>query len=207
MSTYLGYDVLDLVEHNRRESFEERVRWRFTLLDTATGKRTADAHDRASSPVRPFLWTAFSRTEAKAIRDFLDARRGRAVPFWLPSYQKDLTLAVDGVATGIILTVDHVRYAQLLFGDVGARRHVALHLPGGAFAFHKVTAATDPGNGLTETLTVSPALAVAYPKATTLVCFLKFCRLDEDEVELTWLSRDHADAVIHCRELPNEAPT
>lgn len=207
MSSYLGFDVLDLVEHNRREPLEERVHRSFALLETATGLRRADEHSRSASPLRLFLWTVFNRTEAKAARDFLDGRKGRAVPFWLPSYQKDLTLAQDAAAAATILTIEHVRYTQLLFGTTGARRHFALYRPGSGMVFHKVTAATDPGDGLTETLSITPALASTFPKGTTLLSFLKLCRLEEDEVELTWLSRDHADVVIHCRELPNEAPT
>ncbi len=90
--TYLGHDVLTL-DYNRVGAIEERLKRKFVLLDSKTGKRVSDEQAPAPAGSRPFTWTALGRTEIATMRAFLDARVGRAVPFWLPSFQWDLALA------------------------------------------------------------------------------------------------------------------
>ena len=92
--SYLGHDVLEL-NYNRVGAFEERLRRKFVLLSSKTGRRIADEQAPAPAASRPFTWTAIGRDEITTMRTFLDARRGRAIPFWLPSFQWDLGLADD----------------------------------------------------------------------------------------------------------------
>ncbi len=92
--SYLGHDVLEL-NYNRIGAFEERLRRKFVLLSSKTGRRIADEQAPAPAASRPFTWTAIGRDEITAMRNFIDARKGRAVPFWLPSFQWDLALAED----------------------------------------------------------------------------------------------------------------
>lgn len=205
MTSYLGIDVVD-INFNRTGAIRESVNRKYDLLDSETGKRFSDEHAPAPAPIRPFTWTAFGRQEIAALRSFIDARHGKAIPFWLPSYQWDLTLAEDLASGSAIATVQWVRYAQQMFGLTGARRHVALWQLGiGTYQFHQVTAATDPGNGLTETLQLSPAAGGDQAAATTVISFLKYCRLDNDLTRVRYLG-GMAEAVISVHELPLEAP-
>lgn len=204
--TYLGYNVL-VLNYNRLGSFEERFRRKFVLLDPKTGKRVSDEQAPAPAASRPFTWTALGRAEIAAMRAFLDARVGRAVPFWLPSFQWDLALTEDVLQNQAIVTIRWVRYGQQMWGTTGARRHVALWSLGvGAMDLYRIAGATDPADYLTETLTLDPVAVRAYPKATTVVSFLKLCRLEDDRVEISYPSGSVAEATIHLRELPLEAP-
>lgn len=205
MSTYLGLDVLDQVVHDRAGTVDETLRRKFALLDTGTGAREADTQALAPSPVRPFLWTCLSRADVAVLRAFLDARAGRCVPFWVPSYQQDLTLAADLPSAGSSATVRWVGYALHMFPPGGGRRHVALYEPGTSLTFRKVTAATDPGDGLTESLALSSPAPRLFPAASTIVSFLKLCRLEEDDVRIEWAGRGYAQAALRLRELPLEA--
>lgn len=207
MSTWQSIEVLDLVEHNRSEPLEEVVRRRFSLLDTRTGHRRAIVPTRAPDPARAFHWTSFTRAQVASMRAFVDARRGMAVPFWLPSWQADLSLAADVGSGAVILTVRRMLYARLLFPGTAGRRHLAFHRRGQALLFAKVTAATDPGSGATETLTVTPAIGANLAAAATTIMFLKLCRLEDDEAEITWLNSRMADTILRVREVPTEAPT
>lgn len=207
MTTYQGYDVLE-INYNRIGRIEERVRRKFVLLDSVTGNRQSDEQGIAPSPVRPFSWLAFGRAEMAELRDFLDARKGRAVPFWLPSYQWDLSLYqdLDNLDTSAIIS--WVRYTSEMFSTShGGRRHVALwDLGVGSFEYYEITAASDPGDGVTEALTLSPAAVRDYMASRTVISFLKLCRLDEDAVEIRYPSGDVAEATIQVRELPLEVP-
>lgn len=204
--SYLGSDVLEL-NYNRVGAFEERVRRKFVLLSSKTGRRTADEQSPAPAAARPFTWTAIGRDEITAMRAFLDARRGRAVPFWLPSFQWDLALAEDVSQNQYTATIRWVRYKQQMWGTTGARRHLAIwSLGDGTMDYCKIADATDPANYQTETLSLDPVAQRDYTRAKTVLSFLKLCRLDEDRVEVSYPSPLVAEATIQVRELPLEAP-
>jgi hypothetical protein len=204
--SYLGYDVLEL-NYNRVGAFEERLRRKFVLLSSKTGRRIADEQAPAPAASRPFTWTAIGRDEITTMRMFLDARRGRAVPFWLPSFQWDLGLTEDVSQYQSSATIWWVRYKQQMWGTTGARRHLAIwSLGDSTMDYCKITGATDPANYQTETLTLDPVAQRAYTRAKTVLSFLKFCRLDEDLIEITYPSPQVAEATIRVRELPLEAP-
>lgn len=206
MSTYLGLDVLDQTVHDRAGSVEESLRRKLALLDGGTGAREADAQSGAPAPARPFLWTCLSRAAVAGLRAFLDARKGRCVPFWVPTYQQDLTLAADLGSGASSATIRWVGYALHLFPPGGARRHLALYEPGAALVYRRVTAATDPGTGLTESLALDSPAPRLFPAATTVVSFLRLCRLDDDDVRIEWSGRGFAQAELRIRDLPAEAP-
>jgi len=205
--TYLGYDVLEL-NYDRLAAVEERTTRKAVLLDPGTGKRTSDEQAPSGAGVRPFTWTAFGRAEIAQVRAFLEARKGMAVPFWLPSLQWDLTLAEDVEEDATIATIEWVRYVQQMFGTTGARRHIALWALGNSSMIdaYQVVDATDPNDGETESLTLSPAAVRDYNAAKTVVSFLKFCRLEDDLADVSYLSGNVARATIRVRELPLEAP-
>jgi len=206
--TYLDYDVLEL-NYNRIAGIEERLRRKFVLLDPKTGKRTPDEQAPAPAGVRPFTWTAIGRPEITVMREFLAARKGRAVPFWLPSYQWDLELSEDALEDQSILSIRWVRYTQQMFGTTGARRHIAIWTLGDdtSMDYYRIDDADDPLNYTTESITIDPVAVRDYPKETTVISFLKLCRLDSDRVGISYPNDRVADATIMCRELPLEAPT
>ena len=204
--SYLGYDVLEL-NYNRVGAFEERLRRKFVLLSSKTGRRVTDEQAPAPAASRPFTWTAIGRDEITAMRTFLDARRGRAVPFWLPSFQWDLALAEDVSQNQSGATIWWVRYKQQMWGTTGARRHLAIwSLGDGTMEYCKITGAIDVANYQTETLTLDPVAQREYGRSGTVLSFLKFCRLDEDRIEISYPSPQVAEATIRVRELPLEAP-
>lgn len=205
--SYLGFEVLEL-NYNRIGGIEDRLHRKFVLLDPRTGKRKPDEQSPAPAGVRPFTWTAIGRNEIAVMRTFLDARVGRAVPFWFPSYQWDLELSEDVVETQASLSILWIRYTQQMFGTTGARRHVALWTlgDGSVMDYYRTIDADDPGNELTESITIDPAAVRDYEGATTVVSFLKLCRLESDEVSIVYPSGNVAEATISVRELPLEAP-
>jgi hypothetical protein len=204
--SYLGFDVLEL-NYNRVGPFEERLRRKFVLLNSKTGRRITDEQAPAPASMRPFTWTAIGRDEIAAMRTFLDARRGRAVPFWLPSFQWDLALAEDVAQNQSSATILWVRYKQQMWGTTAARRHLALwSLGDGTMDYCRVVDAIDVANYQTETLTLDPVAQREYTRSATVLSFLKFCRLDEDRIEISYPSPQVAEATIRVRELPLEAP-
>ena len=205
MAQWQGFDILE-TEPNRLGPLEDNVERDFVLLDSRTGKRWADELTAAPAMMRPFVWTAFSRAQAQEMREFLDARKGRAIPFWLPSWQQDLGLRTDAIQAQTILELEWVRYTQLMFPDSAARRHLRVFGLGEAPSYHYIDDAEDPGDWIEESITITPGAPRDLPAATTTLSFLRLCRLEDDEVEVAWESRAVAHAILRVREIPNEAP-
>lgn len=206
--TYRGFDVL-ILDYNRDGPIADRFSRDFVVLDATTGLRTASEHSECPAGGRPFKWTAIGRDQIAAMREFLDVRKGRAVPFWFPSFQWDLTLAEDVTVAQAILNLVWMRYTQQMFGTTGARRHVALWTlgDGSSMDCYRISAANDPATGLTETITIDPLAGEDYPAETTVISFLRLCRLENDRVTITYPSVNVAEAEILVREIPLEAPT
>ena len=204
--TYEGFEVLEL-NYDRVGAVEERLSRKFVLLDPKTGKRVAYEHSPSPAAVRPFTWTAIGRDEITTMRTFIDARIGRAVPFWLPSFQWDLSLSEDLLEGASTVSLIWVRYTQQMWGTTGARRHIALWtLNIGNMDYYNVTDANDPLDYITESLSINPVAVQTYDMDTTVISFLKLCRLDSDRVTIEYLSGNVAQATIRVRELPLESP-
>jgi len=206
VSTYLGLDVLDVLEPSREGTIPETVDQRLVVLDNGVGLITVDDKAGMPNPVRSFLWLAEGRTETAAMRAFILARYGRTVPFWMPSYQHDLLLSEDILNGASSATIRWVGYTNQMWSKGGGRRYIALWQPGvAALSFHHVTTARDPGTFTTEGLSLSPAVGRLWPAATTLVMFLKLCRLENDRNVLSWHNAGKCSVSLDVRELPQEA--
>lgn len=203
--SYLDIEVLEL-EPNRLIPYEDEYQRSFSLLDTRTGSRWADEHAPAPANVRPYLWTAYGRREIAQMLDFLDRRKGAAIPFWLPSWEQDLRLASDAMESETILELVWVRYTQQMFPNTNARRHLAVYSVDRPATYHTIQDADDPGDQATESITITPGAQRAWPAATTTISFLRLSRLEQDESEITWHGPECAEARLQIRELPNEAP-
>jgi hypothetical protein len=207
MTTYLTYDVLDVIQPsrdgNKLNSFERP----FNMLDTVTGKRDSDANGPNPKVQFPFTWIAVGRTEIQTLKDFLIARRGRAVPFWVPSYQRDLRPNVD-IGSGVAaFVIKRVGYSTLMFNDSNGRRYIALYTtPSSTPVFRKVLSAAESGGGTTEDLTIDSTTPNGYNKDTCVISFLKFCRLTDDENTLEWLDNNTVRCNLGITEIPLEAP-
>lgn len=201
--TYLGFEVLDHVTPGRVDDPAE-FRRSMVMLDTRTGKRMVDDPGGAPAVTRPFLWAAQGRTAVNTLKTFLTARKGRAVPVWVPTYQQDLILAQDGQSSEGSITVKDVNYTNLMFPNAARRQLVFMTAAGAITTIKKVTGSTRNQAGGTETLSLDAVLGVNLPAATTIVSFLTLCRLATDEAELAWYSTDYVEALLRFTELPRE---
>lgn len=202
--SYLGWDVLPVV-HNMREAIAESFARRGTLIGSAVGAREFDDHAGLALPERSFQWTCLDRAACVALRDFLDARKGRLVPFWAPTCCRDLELASDAAA-GVTLSVRRAGYTDYLFGLGAPRRHLAIFpAGGGTMLARKVTNAVSASQTL-ETLTLDATTGQTLVAAKTVISFLVLCRLAEDLTEIEWTSTARCEAALRFVELPREVP-
>jgi hypothetical protein len=141
-----------------------------------------------------------------ALRAFLLARFGQLVPFWVPTWDQDLVMAIDAPSGSSTITIKSVFYTRFLFPD-NARRYLALIPTSGAGPnqYVAITGSVDNGDG-TESLTLAAELGADVMAANTMVSFLTFARLDSDELAISWITTEYAEAVVAIQELPREVP-
>lgn len=203
MPTYQGSDVLELEPSDLGDRAMNYTRSVFRH-DSRTGKlRVLDRSGVAILQPSGFVWLMEGRAEIQAYRDFIAARKGALVPFWVPTWRHDLQMSVDLASGNVNLSVTKIGYTKFMF-STPARRHLAFLLADGTKYYRKVTAAAESTD--TETLTLDSSISVLVPAASTMLCFLTLCRLAVDDPELAWHNRDLAEAVLDLVELPQEAP-
>lgn len=201
MTTYLGYDVLD-APPNTREDQNDGMSRSVAMLDPGIGKRWAEARDSDPSMQHPYLWTCLSHAEIAALKAWLLRRKGRAVPFWAPTWRRDLILHADVGSTDTGIVIESMSYTELLF-PAHARRHLAFWTSSRTLVYRSVISSVN--NGATETLTLNTSLGVSFPKEG-LISFLVLARLAADEVEIGYHTDSIAEASIPYIETPQEAP-
>lgn len=198
---YLGFDVLESAP-NAREAQTDTLRRSLAILDPGVGKRAIRARDQASPTPRTYLWTAQGKAQIVALQTWLAARKGQAVPFWLPSFRQDLTLSQDISPSDTIIHIQDIGYAKHMFPGTNARRHLVFFHSSG-WLLRKVTAASASAGE--EALTLSAQLSLSFAKAGRLG-FLLFCRLATDEPELVYRTDSVAECSLPYVEIPEEAP-
>lgn len=205
-AAYLGFDVLETAP-NRREDVEGAGETLVDWLDNPTGVFAGSARAAAPRLSRSFLFWLEGRGAIREFRAWLDARKGRAVPTWVPTWQQDLSLASDLGAADTEMVIRECGYTTDLFSSP-ARRHLAFVSPGGAIACREITDSVDNGDG-TETLTLASAVGSAFlagGPGAGLVSFLTLCRLESDAAEIHYLTPTLAECALRFVEIPDEVP-
>jgi hypothetical protein len=202
--TYEGFDVLTETTHNMRAAIAEAFGRVGALLTNATGVRLYDDRSLVAVPVRSFLWSAFTRAECLALRAFLEARLGRLVPFWTPTFQNDLIMVADLGPAITELVIKDTGYVAWQWPKV-CRRRLALVKRDGSFYCRKVVDVEDNGDG-THSLFLDAAIGETLIAAHTQLSFLVLCRLERDMNEIVWSRNGLAEAELAFQELPLEVP-
>lgn len=203
-TTYAGYDVLEVQGDSAQGRGGDESERRIVLVRSSVGRAVRGYTEPAPRVSREIRWSCAGFAEVGVLRAFLDARKGRAVPFWMLSWQRDFTFD-SFPAFSDQWTIRDIGYTGQMFPLGNSRRHVWMRTPtGSSYGYAKVTAAVNNGNG-TETLTIdTPVLNIVNDGYT--YGFLRLCRLAEDVTPITWHARGYAVAALRAAEIPNEAP-
>jgi len=162
---------------------------RVNTLDNKTGtldQFSGDTGTARSIPVRLLIRDNAARAQ---FFGWLATRQGQSVPLWIPSYENDFQAVSK---SGSNLTIQSIGYSQQ-YNLHAARRDVCFILNDSTFACLRITAAEDNGDG-TETLTFDDSV----PTLTDVnrISWLKYCRLQSDEIEIEWHRASSSGATI-----------
>lgn len=205
MTTYQGFDVLDFVTPDRADGIDHEFLRPQDVVENPMGRSRYRAKFAGSRLGWSFRWHATTRTEKRTLRDFIDDHRGRAVPFWVPSYSRDLVVAEAAVVSSAAIKIERVEYARQVYPNGNQRRHLAIWEHGNVpTQFHGVTTATE--SATYDQIGITPALAVNITTATYL-SWLLLVRLAEDMITIEHHGPTYAIADVPLIELPDEYPT
>jgi len=204
MTTFKGFDVLEITP-SRMPGREDSLSSGFQLLDNKTGKRAADIRDPDGAISTPFVWFAEGREEIFALRAFLAARKGRAVPVWVPTYDADLVLGLDANPGGLEIRTLFSGYTRHLFPHASRRSLQIFNRATGSRDYLRVDGSTDNGDG-TEDLALESAIVNGAPISSAVVSILLLCRLESDRSSIVHHTPELATATLRFRELTKEIP-
>jgi hypothetical protein len=200
---YRGIDVLE-VSPNWAGAMKRTIKRSLVVLDSKTGDVTVEPKGSSPVPTAPFNYWIDGRANVASFRAFIDRRRGRLTPFWVPTWDQDLLLAHDVAAADTTIKVAASGYTRYQFPAV-SRRDLAFISRAGSLVYARATGSVENGDG-TETITFASPIGANLPASKTMISFLVLCRLDQDAIDLEWTSSDHADAVVATAEVPREVP-
>lgn len=182
---YLDMDVLaSLDAYLQADKQDTQITRVISTVDCDTGQVFVYSPTDFSAQQTPLELSALSRIAAWDLRRFCARRLGRVVPFWRPVHDQSMVLAATVNATDLVLLVED-RGFTILSGQA-TRQHLFVELLDGTRLCREITGIA-PGADGQEVLTIGEALGVSVaPAQVRTLCFLALCRLDADDVELTW---------------------
>jgi hypothetical protein len=175
------------------------------FLGGETGATYVDLSTDSPASVRRVFYPAYTFSGILALLTFLDQRRGRAVPFYLPTWDQDMTLWDNHASGESELRINAIGYTDGMFPLDASRRHIAIFKDGTIYSSHKIMDVLyNPGDTL-EYLTIDPVLPQNYAAANYSICFLRWSRLESDSVDISFPGFGIADCDLQVREIPIEA--
>lgn len=176
------------------------IQRRLSRVATAAGKFAVYAH--ALGPVGTHtVQMDFDSVESiDAFWDWYETVLGACEPFWLPSYRRDFVpLDTVGDADVSFDIVDR-GYTDLEFPDPNRNSIVVVRADGG-LTKRQIIDAVNNEDG-TETLTMNASLGFEFTQGRANgICYLMYCRLTDDLVQMDWWTHDIASVTLSITEV------
>jgi hypothetical protein len=187
---YRGIDVL-METSNYDDTNDFQISRELTRHDADVGYFSIDAQNNAPQTNIQYDKIMANHQQSSDFFAWLDTRKGRFTPVWLPTWSHDFEV-VDNISnTATAIVVNEIGYASLYMATgtpPASRRDVMVRLKTGTYYFKRITGAANNLDG-TETISLDSAFGVSINASDIdRVCFLVPSRLDADAVEIAWVS-------------------
>lgn len=198
---YLGFSVLTL-EPNASEPSKYDYDRMIEVLDNSTGLPTQVDTAQRTFPRQDYQWLLDGRAQHKAFERMLYGARGRAIPFWVPTYQQDMVLAADAAPGATSITVEQCGFT-LYGGPRWDRQNIRILLADGTAVFRRITGCAIAGDN--ELITFSGGLPAGVTRANVVqISFMALMRFDQDAFEIH--HKTDVDGVSTCAATLRAAP-
>lgn len=191
LDTYRSVDVYNLSGMNgsNQRTLERTV----ARQDFSVGQFKNDSIQLAPFGGIDAYLELFGRAEIAEFLGWLGMRVGRQKAFWFPTWEQDFNF-IEQVDDNIFAAEPFGYEATYNLGE--SRRDIAIIAADGTQTYRRITSVASDVDQDEFTLDDD------YPAVTLdRISFLRYCRLDHDEVELTWQTNDDVSVALKFREL------
>lgn len=197
-TTYRGSEV-NMRKPNWISGLRDNYSRKVERLDDQVTLPYVDDHSNLQRITRTHRYLLRNRADIHAFVGWLNARMGRAVGFWQPQWQADLTVTADMTSGGTSITFKKLNYAANYNAAEGRRDVLVRNRATGQTAMRRITPASVGVD--TETFTLDASLGFAASASQLAACWLTFSRLDADAVELAWHSTEVGEVTMDIRSI------
>lgn len=201
MRTYLSLDLVDTQPAGGADARDGKLSRDVRIVDSGFGARVSVPVGAMPAVRRTVRWDAYGLAEEAELRDFIDRRKGRRVPFWLGPMGQDVELSKSIKFTDTGFSFYSIDYAAM-WAMGQARRHWYIGDP--AFyvdTFEAMSAPTDNGDG-----TEKVSAGIATTGFPNIVGWMLYGRLADDVVRFERLASRVVTCTFDFVELPLETP-
>ena len=187
-----GLDILTAMPNVNDEEMEENYERDIETVDYDKGAWYSQSNAPAPIVARPFNWLLKTRQEIMNFLAFLEAHRGQHVPFYMPSWGKDIELLQDLGASDTGLLIRNIGYTRYI--KLHNNRKLLIFFPAD-YSAPIVKTITGSSEGLNNTEVISMDSGFGSIKKVTdfrAISFLTYGRFAQDDFELTW----HTDSIM-----------
>lgn len=175
----------------------EKVLRATTVFDNESGPIDVDPVNSWVSGTSNVGFEIGSKSERWTVRRWLHSLRGRQKAFWLPTWNRDLTLVLDAGPSAQGITVSSVGYA-----DYYTVKDLMVRLKNGTVRYLRVLSSVNNGDG-TETLALDTVLGTELLVADVeFISFMDHVRLASDRVDIRHYDSDKSSVSIPVVETP-----
>ena len=194
MATYLTYEVFDITPSGSVRAVKRND---FTLIGQSYHARTKVAREKVQDFLTYTIILA-SNSEVQALENFFDARRGPLGAFWMPTFIKDLEIALDISAPNGSITVRN--FSAIVESFTNKNKHV--RFPRTAEFTRLATPTDSGGNGACA---ITPSISVDLLENDS-VEYLRLVRFQDDDLKVVGspLGPDIFEATFTVKEIQGE---
>lgn len=151
--------------------------------------------------VTTLRWVLSGRPAISNFLAWLGYCKGRLVPFWMPSWQRELEIAQIINATDTSISVKRSDLTRFIGPNVNGRKYICFINQDRSFTIKTMTSVGEAGDN--ETIGINTSFgSVKNNDSFRCISFLRYVRLDTDKIELTWHNGSLLECSIPVKEIP-----
>lgn len=196
---YLGLDILT-IPPNSNAGLSDSYERDMEVIDYKIGAWGSLSKSNAPVVTRPYSWLLKTRQEIMNFFAFLEVHKGKQVPFWMPTWSKDIELMQTISASDLSILIKGINYTKMI--NVHTNRRYLIFYPVDPTStpiVKKIMACSEVGSN--ELLTIDTVFgSIKLITDFRAISFLTLGRFDQDAFEITWHSDSIADVSTTIRE-------
>lgn len=195
-----GLDVLTL-SPNTVDDQDDTFYRAFDSVDSSIGSWFVNTHANAPTVSRPYSWLLRTRDEIANVLAFLEVRKGKLTPFYIPTWSVDLELVQEVSASDPNIVVKNIGYTRYISTHNNRSKLIFFKRDGSSPIIKNILGSSETSDAV-ETLTLDTSFgAIIRPADILGISFLTYVRMDTDLFELIWLTNSSATIQFRVKEI------